>query len=77
MKRRFEIDIGVGTVDSAVNFNSALDRSYLNNLPSDYKISGFVFVANANCLHINICSYHDPITQYAPSIPLGSPAQNT
>ena len=37
-----------------------------NNLRSDYKISCFVFVANANCLHINIYCYHGPITEHAP-----------
>ena len=45
------------------------------SLQSDYKISCFVFVANANCSHTNIYSYHDPLTGHAPLSPLGSPAQ--
>ena len=43
---RFEIDIGVGTADSIVDFNSTLDIS--NHLHSD-KINSSVFVENTKC----------------------------
>ena len=34
-----------------------------------------MFVAKADCLHIDICFYHDPFTEHAPLPPLESPAQ--
>jgi hypothetical protein len=45
-----------------------------NNLHGDYKNRSFVIVANANCSHINIYTYHDPVTPHAYLPPFGTPA---
>ena len=46
-----------------------------NYLHSDNKINYFVFVSNTKCSHINMYSYHDPVTWHASLPPPGTAAQ--
>jgi hypothetical protein len=57
---------------------SNLTRDWTDNisniLSGHYNIRSCVFVSNANCSHINIYSYHDPLTEHGLLPPAVSPA---